>query len=203
MMAGALLFVLTHRPVADDGSGHQAAAAAVTEELSRAREAQGICYGWQLLDEQTVVSAGSSLGLGVRAEEHPDRCPRWIEVRGTYHDYPDDEEGFQDYAGYAIVTSTGITKRLDPAGFDGAGAGANRPRETILDAAEALPMLAVEAGVTSIVAPQRAAAGTPRPLPEAGNDFLRYRWVLLVIGGAFLVAAGGTTVLLRWLARLW
>ncbi|GAA2348456.1 hypothetical protein [Dactylosporangium salmoneum] len=206
VMAGAIAYFMTHASGHDDGSAHHAAAESVADDLTRAAEAHGICYGWYLLDDETPVSSGSNLGVGVRVAEHPDRCPKWIEVRGTYHDYPDNSQ-FEDYAEYAIAVSAGLGKGLDPAGLERVDAGTNRllddSRGTILDAAEALPLLALEAGMTATPVPERAATGTPRPVAEGGSDFLRDRWVLLLIGGALLLAAAGTTVLLRWLSRLW
>ncbi|MEV6932562.1 hypothetical protein AB0M46_49850 [Dactylosporangium sp. NPDC051485] len=204
VMAGTVAYVMTHTGH-DDGSGHHAAAQSVADDLTRAAEAHGICYGWHLLDDKTPVSSGSNLGVGARVAEHPDRCPKWIELRGTYHDYPDNSQ-FEDYAEYTIATSAALGKGLDPAGLERLDAGTNRllddPRGTILDAAEVLPLLALEAGMTATPVPERAATGAPRPVAEGGSDFLRDRWVLLLIGGALLLAAAGATVLLRLLSRL-
>ncbi|MFG2044148.1 hypothetical protein [Dactylosporangium sp. NPDC048998] len=182
----------------------QADAQSVAAGLARASAAHGICYGWQLLDSTTPVSSGSNLGVGVRVTDSPEQCPKYVEVRGAYHNYPDGSES-EDYAQYTIVSSAGNAARIDAAGLERLGAGTNRllddPAAAILDAAEALPLLALEAGVAEGAVPQPSATGTPLPVAEGGSDFLRDRWVLLVISGSLLLAAAGTVVLGLVVAR--
>lgn len=177
----------------------QTDAQTVAADLARASSAHGVCYGWQLLDSATLVSSGSNLGVGVNAADNPDRCPKYIEVRGTYHYYPDSSES-EDYATYSIASNLGGGyAKLDPAGLERLGAGTGRlladPPTAILDAAEALPLLAQEAGLVTGVVPEPSATGTPVPIEEGGSDFFRDRWVLLLVTGVLLLGAVGTLVL--------
>ncbi|HTJ37519.1 MAG TPA: hypothetical protein VL738_30180 [Dactylosporangium sp.] len=187
-----------------DGAGDDtvavpaADAQSVAADLARASAVHGVCYGWQLLNGTTPVSTGSNLGADVRVSSSADRCPKWVEVRGTYRWYPDSSES-EDYAQYTITVSAGLAAGIDPAGLERLGAGPSRllddPAATILDAAEALPLLAMEAGIARGDVPEATASGSPAPVEQGGSDFLRDRWVLLVITGSFLLAAIGTAVL--------
>ncbi|GAA0743917.1 hypothetical protein Drose_18135 [Dactylosporangium roseum] len=171
---------------------------AVVADLDRAATAHGICYGWQLLDSSSPVSTGSNLGAGRRVTDDPQRCPKYVEVRGRYRYYPDSSES-EDYATYSITTNLSNASHLDPSAFDRLGAGTSRlladPTSTILDAAQALPLLAQEAGVATGAVPAASASGTPAPLPSAGSDFWRDRWVLLVVTGVLLAGAVVTLLL--------
>ncbi|MEV8513635.1 hypothetical protein [Dactylosporangium sp. NPDC051484] len=194
-----LVFAYCSQDSGDGVAVDQADAQAVAADLARASAVHGICYGWQLLDSTTPVSSGSNLGVGVRVTDSPEQCPRFFEVRGEYHYYPDSSDS-EDYAQYTIVSNTGRrSTRIDPAGLERLGVGANRllgdPAAVILDAAEALPLLAQEAGAAEGPVPEPSVTGTPLPVEEGGSDFLRDRWVLLVISGSFLLAAAGTVVL--------
>jgi hypothetical protein len=173
-------------------------AQAVVADLARASTAHGVCYGWQLLDSSTPVSSGSNLGVGVKVADDPVKCPKYVEVRGTYHYYPDSSES-EDYATYSIASNLSGGPRLDPGGLDRLGAGTSRllddPPNAILDAAEALPLLAQEVGLVTGTVPEPSATGSPVPVEEGGSDFLRDRWVLLLVTGVFLLAAVTTLIL--------
>ncbi|GAA2596786.1 hypothetical protein GCM10010399_29290 [Dactylosporangium fulvum] len=170
----------------------------VVADLDRAATAHGICYGWQLLDSSSPVSTGSNLGAGKRVTDNPEQCPKYIEVHGRYRYYPDSSES-EDYATYSIATNLSNASHLDASAFDRLGAGTSRllddPTSTILDAAQALPLLAQEAGVATGAVPAPSASGTPAPLPSAGNDFWRDRWVLLLVTGVLLAGAVVTLLL--------
>ncbi|WP_432972778.1 hypothetical protein [Dactylosporangium sp. CA-233914] len=186
----------------DDGDSSVAVPAqdaqSVADDLARAAKAHEVCYGWQLLDSTTPVSSGSNLGPGVKVSDRADECPRYIEVRGTYHWYPDSSES-EDYARYSIVSNVTGGRDIDPAGLDRLGAGPSRllddPAAAILDAAEALPLLAQEAGAVSGTVAEPSLSASPAPLSSGGSDFWRDRWVLVVISGSFLLAAVVTAVL--------
>ncbi|MER7007091.1 hypothetical protein ABT297_29190 [Dactylosporangium sp. NPDC000555] len=207
VLAVVTLFAVTYcsQDSGDAVAVDEAGAQTVAADLARASAVHGICYGWQLLDSTTPVSSGSNLGVGVRVTDSPERCPKFVEVRGTYHYYPNSSD-LEDYAQYNIVSNIGRSTRIDPAGLERLGVGANRllddPAAVILDAAEALPLLALEAGAAEGPVPGPSATGTPLPVREGGSDFLRDRWVLLVISGSFLLAAALTVVLGLLVARM-
>jgi flagellar basal body-associated protein FliL len=173
-------------------------AQSVVADLSRASAAHGICYGWQLLDSATPVSSGSNLGVGVKVADRPDQCPKYVEVRGMYHYYPDSSES-TDYATYSIFSNLSGSGKLDPNAFDRLGAGTGRllddPTTTILDAAQALPLLTQEAGLATAPVPEPSVTGSPAPLESGGSDFWRDRWVLLLVTGVLLLGAIFTLIL--------
>jgi len=166
-----------------------ATADTVVADLARASAAHGICYGWVLRDGTTVVSSGSNLGVGVAVNNNPAKCPKYQVVNGTYHWYPDSSES-EDYATYTI---DGNPSRLDAAGLDRLGVGTSElldsPTTAILDAAEALPLLAQEAGVAEGAVPEPSLSGSPAPLESGGSDFWRARWVLMLVSGLLLLGA--------------
>jgi hypothetical protein len=173
-------------------------AQSVAADLARASTAHGVCYGWQLLDASTPVSSGSNLGVGVKVADNPDKCAKYIEVRGSYHYYPSSSES-EDYARYSIVSNLSGSAKLDAAALDRLGVGTGRllddPASAILDAAEALPLLAQEAGLASTPVPEPSATGSPVPVEQGGSDFWRDRWVLLLVTGVLLAGAIATLVL--------
>ncbi|GGM31140.1 hypothetical protein ACFFX1_46090 [Dactylosporangium sucinum] len=173
-------------------------AASVVASLDRAAKAHGVCYGWQLDDLSTELSSGSNLGAGKHANEDPENCPKYIVVRGTYHYYSDSSDS-EDYAYYLFITNVDTRQRLDTAAFDQVGVGSKQllddPGQAILGAAEALPLIAQQAGVVSGAVPEPTATGSVAPLPSTGSDFWRDRWVLVLLSSLLLLAALATLLL--------
>ncbi|WP_238012771.1 hypothetical protein KZZ52_21265 [Dactylosporangium sp. AC04546] len=167
-------------------------AASVVAGLDRAAKAHGVCYGWQLYASSTEISAGSNLGAGKRANEDPTSCAKYIVVRGTYYYYSDSSDS-EDYAYYTFVTNVDAPTRLDSAALDQVGVGTKQllddPSQAILGAAEALPLIAQQAGIVSGAVPEPTATGSVAPLPSTGSDFWRDRWVLVLVSSVLLLGA--------------
>jgi len=185
-----------------------AARQATVAELQHAAQAQGVCYGWALVDGLGVVSnvsEGSNLGDGTAIYQEPS-CPRWVQVRATIY-YTDELSELSDSAAVEIVSSSDLTAQLptaaalDRLGLD-EGAFVDSPDDAILLAAMALPLLVHEAGLAAAV-PRRVAAATAAPsapLDEAGNDLWRSRWLPLVVAMVLMVLAGAGLAA-GWLLR--
>ncbi|MGC4894432.1 hypothetical protein [Micromonospora sp. DT31] len=163
--------------------------------LKAAADSQGICYGWELLDVYDDVSVGSNLGDGVRAAEAPG-CARWIEVSANIK-YTSATSDFKDSAtirvkgsddiGYADLSA--IESGLAHFGLD-EDAFVDDPGWAVTRAATILPLLAVERGLAGAAAPPTPGPSTPAAaLPDAGNDLLRDRWVLLLVAAGLLLFA--------------
>ncbi|WP_089154727.1 hypothetical protein [Micromonospora sp. NBS 11-29] len=172
--------------------------------LASASDGQGICYGWVLSDWGDEISVGSNLGDGTPVRDDP-RCPRWIEVSAVVH-YTSASSESRDSARIGVNGSDDIERAdlypiasgLSRFGLD-EDAFVDEPGWAITRATTVLPLLAAEVGLAE-PAPTAAtpAAGTPAPLPSAGNDLLRDRkgW-LFSAAGLLLVAALFITVGVR------
>ncbi|MFD6718161.1 hypothetical protein AMK25_04410 [Micromonospora sp. TSRI0369] len=177
-------------PTADERSG-------TVPILKAATDSQGICYGWRLSTRWDDVSVGSNHGDGVPVPGAPG-CTRWIEVttmvRYSSMTSENDEdsvvvsiEGSDDitYADLAAI-ETGLSRfGLDPDAF------LDDPGWAVTRAATILPLLAAERGLAGPAAAPTAAPSTAAaPLPDAGNDFWRDRWIYVLSSfGLFLLAA--------------
>ncbi|WP_442930854.1 hypothetical protein [Micromonospora sp. NBC_00421] len=185
-----------------DSGGTAVPAPAVDERadtvplLAQATASQGICYGWRLEESyDSAVSVGSNLGDGVPVSEDA-RCPRWVEARARIT-YTAESSESSDSAYVTVVGSPDIAA----ADLASVQAGLTRfglnddvfvddPGWAVCRAAVALPLLVAEAGVappaaTPTVDPGAAVA----PLPEAGSDFWRDRWGLLLTAAGLLLVA--------------
>ncbi|NES26032.1 hypothetical protein GCE86_26380 [Micromonospora terminaliae] len=170
--------------------------AATVSILQRAADSQGICYGWKLLDWTNPTDAGSNLGEGVAVNTDP-RCPRYVEVVANIR-YTSESSEASDSAEIHVEGSSdfgdadlsAMASGLARFGLD-EDAFIDDPGWAVTRAATTLPLLAAEAGlVEPAPTPTAAPAGSPSPLPAAGNDFWRDRWGgLLAAVGLFLLAA--------------
>lgn len=158
--------------------------------LQRARQSQGVCYGWRLEDGADVVSVGSNLGDGVAAEDNP-QCPRFVQVVADIS-YTSESSEAEDHA-YIGVEGSADFARGDLADVDSGLTRFGLTEDAFLDdpgwavtrAAVSLPLLLAETGAVGPAPVNTAApAAPPAPLPAAGNDLWRDRW------GWFLGAAG-------------
>ncbi|MDG6103460.1 hypothetical protein Daura_35815 [Dactylosporangium aurantiacum] len=176
----------------------------VVDGLARATAAHGICYGWRLQSSASTVNVGSNLGVGKAVTDDPAKCAKYVEVQGNVRYYPDSSES-EDTAAYSIRSTLGDGARLDPAAFDRLGAGTKQllddPATTILVAADALPLLTLEAGLAPAPVPPPSATGSVAPVATGGNDFLRDRWPLLALSGGLLLVAVGALFLGRLVSR--
>ncbi|MEU8313576.1 hypothetical protein [Micromonospora sp. NPDC048887] len=176
-------------PAADERSG-------TVPILKAATDSQGICYGWELLDVYDDVSVGSNLGDGTTVIDAPG-CPRWIAVSANVR-YTSSSSESEDYATIQIKGSEdieyselyAIETGLGRFGLDG-GAFLADPGWAVTRAATILPLLAAERGLAGPAAPPAAGPSTPSaPLPDAGSDFWRDRWLYILSSAAlFLLAA--------------
>ncbi|MFC0100852.1 hypothetical protein ACFFKH_25465 [Micromonospora marina] len=176
-------------PVADERSG-------TVPILRTAADSQGICYGWELLDVYDEVSVGSNLGDGTSVIDAPG-CTRWIAVSATVRYTPSSSES-EDSATIRIKGSddieftdlAAIETRLGRFGLD-EEAFVDDPGWAVTRAATILPLLAAERGLAEPAAtPTAGPSAEAAPLPDAGNDFWRDRWVYVLSSvGLFLLAA--------------
>ncbi|GAB3151302.1 hypothetical protein GCM10027290_40290 [Micromonospora sonneratiae] len=171
--------------------------------LTRASQAQNICYGWQLEGgyRSDAVSVGSNLGDNVPVDEDPTRCPRWILVTADVN-YTSESSESNDWVYVNVRSSSdlstiGFTAGLEQLGVDD-DAFLDEPGWAITRAAVFLPLLAAEHGLAEpvpvVTADPDPTASVP-PLPAAGNDFLRDRWAyLLGVAGLLLVTVLFVTI---------
>ncbi|HLL67377.1 MAG TPA: hypothetical protein VK453_16965 [Micromonosporaceae bacterium] len=179
----------------------------VVDQLARATEAHGICYGWRLSETDAAGTLGSNLGAGKPVTGDPTKCARYVEVVGKVVYYPESSES-EDEAILSISSNLPGSDKLDPAVFERLGAGTgtllNEPADTILTAAQLLPLLTMEAGLATAPVPQPSPTGTVQPVAMGGSDFWRDRAVLVFIAAALLVAALLTllfgTRVVRWIS---
>ncbi|MFJ6196787.1 hypothetical protein [Micromonospora sp. NPDC092111] len=160
--------------------------------LQRSSASQGICYGWRLDDDHDTVSVGSNLGDGVPVEDNPG-CPRWVQVTADVT-YTSESSESDDYASVRVTASEdvslsdafaiesglerlGITERVF---VDDPGWGVTR-------AAVMLPLLAVEVGLAGPAATPTPEPAGPGPLPDAGSDLWRDRWVYFAAAAGLLL----------------
>ena len=176
-------------PAADERSG-------TMPILQAAADSQGICYGWRLLDGYDPVSVGSNLGEGTPVEDAAG-CARWIEVTANVFYTSSSSESNDSAAIRARGSSdiefsdlSAIESGLGRFGLD-EDAFVDEPGWAVTRAATMLPLLATERGLADPAAVLTAEPATPAaPLPDAGSDFWRDRWVLLLTTvGLFLAAA--------------
>lgn len=167
--------------------------------LQRAAEAQGICYGWRLMDgyrygSDKVVSVGSNLGDGVPVTDNPS-CPRWVEVAANVH-YTSSSSEAEDSSNIQVSSSDEdvrvytIIAGLARLGIDDK-AFIDEPGWAICRAATMLPLLTAETGDAE-PAPVATAPPTapPAALAEPGSDFWRDRWSNVIVATClFLVTA--------------
>ncbi|MEU1759966.1 hypothetical protein ACFYPF_16285 [Micromonospora sp. NPDC005223] len=176
-------------PAADERSG-------AVPILRAAADSQGICYGWELLDRSDQVSVGSNVGDGTPVAD-ASGCTRWIQVSAEIR-YTSSSSEVEDSVIVRVEGSddievadlTAIRRGLGRFGLD-AGAFLDDPGQAVTRAAMILPLLAAERGLAEPAAtPSAGPSAAPAPLPDAGNDFLRDRWVLLLVtAGLFAFAA--------------
>ncbi|MFI7574600.1 hypothetical protein [Micromonospora sp. NPDC049497] len=163
--------------------------------LARTSASQGVCYGWELKDYLGYgdpVSVGSNLGDGVSVENNP-ACPRWVRVSARIY-YPSnssdsDDNAYVDVDGSADFSSIELLRigaGLERLGVT-EGAFIDDPGWAITRAAVSLPLLAVEAGVVEPAATPTAAAASPPPLADPGEDLWRDRWGWLVGAAGLLL----------------
>ncbi|MEV1288370.1 hypothetical protein [Micromonospora sp. NPDC049679] len=159
--------------------------------LRKAYAAQGVCYGWQLVDGYgPPVSVGSNLGDNVSVSDDP-RCPRWMEITATV-DYTDESSASEDSARFEVRASrdlsiSGSADDLVRLGYD-PDAFIDDPGWMVTQAAAALPLLLAQRGeVEPAPLPTAAPGPPPAALPAAGSDFWRDRWPYLA-GGAGLLS---------------
>ncbi|HEX5598274.1 MAG TPA: hypothetical protein VFX61_20000 [Micromonosporaceae bacterium] len=164
------------------------------EILRKAAEAQGVCYGWQLNDSSSVVSAGSNLGDGRSVTDDPTSCPRWVEVSANIV-YTSAESEIDDYATFRVmgsadltdVTSIALEGGLRRLGID-ESAFVEDPGWAVTRAAVLLPLLMAEQGEAPVVPVSTdSPAAEPSPLPAAGSDMWRDRSGYLLAGAAMLL----------------
>ncbi|HET8658095.1 MAG TPA: hypothetical protein VFM55_03755 [Micromonosporaceae bacterium] len=176
---------------------------ATVAELKHAAQAQGVCYGWALVDGLGVtsnVSEGSSVGDGVPVYNQPS-CPRWVQVRATIY-YTSALSEAPDSAAVEIVSSADLAAQLPTTaalrrfGLD-ADVFVDDPDDAVLRAAMVLPLLLHEAGLAVAVPRRTAAPGAPldtaasgAPLDEVGSDLWRSRWLPLLTAIVLIVLAG-------------
>ncbi|MFY1692505.1 hypothetical protein [Plantactinospora sp. WMMB782] len=170
--------------------------------LQRAYGSQQICYGWRLRTggaayDAPPVSVGSNLGDNIPVDSDPARCPRWVEVDAAVW-YTSASSESEDSAVYRVSSSPDLAHVDFDRGLTRLGVDAKQfvdePGWAVCRAAVFLPLLVSETGSGPAspppAAPAAAAAGTPAPLPDAGNDFWRDRWVLLLgAAGVLLLTA--------------
>ncbi|MEW2444891.1 hypothetical protein [Micromonospora marina] len=176
-------------PVADERSG-------TVPILRAAADSQGICYGWELLDVYDEVSVGSNLGDGTSVVDAPG-CTRWIAVSANVR-YTSSSSESEDSATIRIKGSddieftdlAAIETRLGRFGLD-EEAFVDDPGWAVTRAATILPLLAAERGLAEPAAtPTAGPPAAAAPLPDAGNDFWRDRWIYVLSSvGLFLLAA--------------
>ncbi|WP_431874023.1 hypothetical protein [Micromonospora marina] len=176
-------------PVADERSG-------TVPILRAAADSQGICYGWELLDVYDEVSVGSNLGDGTSVIDAPG-CTRWIAVSANVR-YTSSSSESEDSATIRIKGSddieftdlAAIETRLGRFGLD-EEAFVDDPGWAVTRAATILPLLAAERGLAEpAAAPTAGPPAAAAPLPDAGNDFWRDRWIYVLSSvGLFLLAA--------------
>lgn len=172
--------------------------------LASAAAGQQICYGWRLTDGYDVVSVGSNVGDGTAVGDAPG-CPRWLEVYADVT-YTSESSEANDSATVRVNGSDDleladlyrIESGLARFGLD-ESAFVDDPGWAVTRAATVLPLLAVEVGLAEpAVAPTVGPTAAVRPLPAAGSDFWRDRWVwLLATVGLLLLAALFVTVGVR------
>lgn len=184
---------------------------ATVAQLAKARAAQGVCYGWHLLNGQSTVSRASNLGAGTAVDSDPSRCPKWVEVRASVRWTPSSSEA-PDSA-FVTIRAGGVgapdERALDRFGLSDK-VFIDEPDAAICQAALALPLLLAETGaVAPAPAPSGAVASAPASsgvaavpgtLPSAGSDFWRDRW-LFIVGGALLFLFAGLAIAVGWFER--
>ena len=176
-------------PAADERSG-------TVPILKAAADSQGICYGWELLDVYDAVSVGSNLGDGTTVVDAPG-CARWIAVSANVR-YTSSSSESEDYGTLRIKGSddieyadlSAIKSGLGRFGLD-EDVLLDDPGWVVTRAATMLPLLAAERGLAGPAAVPAAGPSTPSaPLPDAGSDFWRDRWLYILSSAAlFLLAA--------------
>jgi hypothetical protein len=163
--------------------------------LQRSTASQGICYGWKLQDfGYDEISVGSNLGDGVPVEGDPD-CPRWIQVDADVYYAPESSES-NDSANINVTGSADIPRttlwEIDN-GLQRLGLTndvfVDDPGWAVTRAAVMLPLLAAEAGLAEPAATPPPAAA-PSPLPGAGSDLWRDRWVHVLAAAGLLLVTG-------------
>jgi hypothetical protein len=165
----------------------------VVANLARAATAHGICYGYRLEDGSRAVTVGSNLGVGKAVAENSTACPKYVEVRGSVRYYSSSSD-LEDYATWSFrSTGIGSISGLTSTDLDRIGASATRllndPAAAILVAADALPLLAREAGLVTGDVPAPTAPAAAVPLAKSGSDFWRDRGTLMLVTGGFLLVA--------------
>jgi hypothetical protein len=179
--------------------------------LQRSAEAQGVCYGWRLLnggsdvvsggpDVGNVVSVGSNLGDTVAVDSDPARCRRWVEVVANVI-YTDETSESEDSARVRVESSEPLSESQFTVGLEQLGLGndafIDEPGWAICRAAVSLPLLMAEQGhAAPAPVPTVTPTAAPTPPPAAGSDFVRDRGgymiavVLLFVVTAVLFVIG-------------
>jgi len=203
-----LVVALVLTPLEDDDttvSGPDVELTAHTvANLARASAAQGICYGWHLIDRARSVSRGSNLGPDTAVDSDPIRCPKWIQVEAlVWYSAPDSEASDQ---AFVKIIASGVpappASHLDRLGLT-SGAFIEAPDQAICQAAMALPLLAQESADASpmpTAPPAATPTSVPAALPDVGSDFWRDRWVH-VLGAALLLLVAALTIAIGWFER--
>ncbi|MDG4787355.1 hypothetical protein O7626_15680 [Micromonospora sp. WMMD1102] len=175
--------------------------------LQRAYGTQQICYGWRLRTGGAAfgappVSVGSNLGDNVPVDSDPARCPRWAEVDAAIW-YTSESSESEDSAVYRVSSSPDLAHVDFDRGLARLGVDAKQfvddPGWAVCRAAVFLPLLVSETGSapasppptapTAPISPTATPAPTasPAPLADAGSDFWRDRWVLLLGAAGILL----------------
>ena len=200
LLAAGLSHVLSAAPAAAGPLIDDVDAEEMAVMLAEAEEAQGICYGWQVLvqDDDGTFSGeeiGSSRGPGVDAST----CDKYVIFAGQIH-YTSELSESSDEANFSIVSS-GVSPAptdddLGRVGIDTKGLLSDNDDVEIGDAVLALPALVAELGA----APPVPVEENTEALPDAdhlenspGSDWIRERWPLLALAGS-LVLIGAVVV---------
>ncbi|MGX7825610.1 hypothetical protein ACTG9Q_11010 [Actinokineospora sp. 24-640] len=144
--------------------------------LAEAEEAHGICYGWELRNDQLssdaeVVSSGSSRGVGVPA----DTCAKHMTLQAAVS-YTDSLSESEDSATITVASSRDLTTHqpyssdLDRMGVTTVAVLEDPAAATGLGAL-ALPLLMVESGAAEPL-PLSPAPADAAPISRPGSDFI-------------------------------
>jgi len=181
------------------------AAQRLTQILQGARQAQGVCYGYQFtLDDNfeggVSRDVGSSGGVGVPVSTLPG-CSRTVQLDAEIV-YTSSTSEFEDSASVSVDTAIEGVNRdaLQRLGYTSSDLVGDQDAQAAFNMVAALPVLVAEAGAAPYV--PFDAAGPPRsprarPSASPGSDFVRAAWPALTLGGLLVIGGIGLFVLDR------